>query len=105
MENKYNPEFLLGRTTSYFESEGKMSWTFTNDEMAKYEIVIAIKDSTDKFTIRMFEDRVVLLIGKRVKNHEELERNKDNLGAVIVNRGQETSTNYPNYEVFWNVIS
>ena len=109
MKDKYNPSFLLLCVATCFKSEGKNFWEVGNDEIAKYEIVIEIKDSAEKFRIRMAKNKVELIRGVGLsgltKDHDELEKNKDNLGAVIVNRKQKTSINHSNYEVFWNCIS
>ena len=105
MENKYNPELLLGYVAQYFEAQEEKNLTVTNKEIANYEIVIEIKDSAEKFRIIM-RDGDTKLLGEMgfEKNHEKLEENKDNLGAVTVNRRQKTSINYPNYEEFWKYM-
>jgi hypothetical protein len=104
MRKKYDPNFLLLRVASYFESEGKMRWVVDNNVFAKYEIVIEIKDSVDKFRIRMYGKRLLLMRGNLIKNLDELEKNKDNLGAVVVNRLQKTSIEYSDFEDFYNTI-
>lgn len=104
MEKKYNPSILLMGVALNFEFEGKEHDLVTNDELAKYEILIEIKDSIDKFRLRMFNDKLLLLRGKTVKNHDELEKNKDNLGAVVVNSVQKSPIKYSNYEDFWKKI-
>jgi len=102
MEDKYNPERLLLRVANSLESEGKMAWSVAYEDLARYEILIEIKDSNDNFRIRMLEDKVVLLRRRTVKNHDELEKNKDNLGGVVINRMQKSPINYSNYEDFSN---
>lgn len=104
MEKKYDPNFLLLYVAAYFESEGKMRWVVDNDVFAKYEIAIEIKDSVDKFRIGMYGKRLLLMRGSVIKNHDELEKNKDNLGAVVVNRVDKTSIEYSDFESFYNTI-
>lgn len=104
MRKKYDPNFLLLCVATYFESEGKMRWVVDNDVFAKYEIVIEIKDSVDKFRIGMYGKRLLLMRGNLIKNLDELEKNKDNLGAVVVNRLQKTSIEYSDFEDFYNTI-
>lgn len=104
MRKKYDPNFLLLKVATYFESEGKMRWIVDNDVFTKYEIIIAIKDSVDKFRIGMQENRLLLMRGHVVKNHDELEKHKDNLGAVVVNRVQKTSIEYSDFEDFFNKV-
>jgi hypothetical protein len=104
MRKKYDPNFLLLCVATYFESEGKMRWVVDNDVFAKYEIVIEIKDSVDKFRIEMHGKKLLLMRGLVIKNHDELEKNKDHLGFVIINRVQKTSIEYPNFEDFYNKV-
>lgn len=104
MKKKYDPNFLLLYVAAYFESEEKMRLRVDNDVFAKYEIVIEIKDSVDKFRIGMHGKRLLLMRGSVIKDHDELEKNKDNLGTVVVNRLQKTSIEYPDFESFYNTI-
>jgi hypothetical protein len=104
MRKKYDPNFLLLRVASYFESEGKMRWVIDNNVFTKYEIIIVIKDSVDKFRIGMHGNRLLLMRGNAVKSHDELEKNKDNLGAVVVNRAHKTSIEYSDFEHFFNKV-
>ncbi len=104
MKKKYDPSFLLLCVVAYFESEGKMRWVVENDVFAKYEIVIEIKDSVDKFRIGLCGKRLLLMRGSVTKNHDELEKNKDNLGSVVVNREQKTSIEFPDFEEFCNKV-
>ena len=104
MRKKYDPNFLLLCVATYFESEGKMRWVVDNDVFAKYGIVIEIKDSVDKFRIGMYGKRLLLMKGNVIKNHDELEKNKDNLGTVVVNSLQKTSIEYPDFEDFYDKV-
>lgn len=104
MRKKYDPNFLLLCVATYFESEEKMRWVVDNNVFPKYEIVIKIKDSVDKFRIGMCGVRLLLMRGNVIKNHDELEKNKDNLGAVVVNRVEKTSIEYPDFEDFYNKV-
>lgn len=85
--------------------------TVTNDELANYRIEIEIKDSAKKYTIDMDKKgRILVLEGARasllgwVKNPDELEKNKDNLGAVVVNRKKKEPVEYPDFENFYKTI-
>jgi len=107
MEEKYNPVFLLTRATQYFEAmEGNSDITI--EIIRKYKIEIEIKDSAEKYTIAMDKKGDILLLGAElrglIKKHDDLEKNKDNLGAVIVNRAQKEPEDYPNLESFYQII-
>jgi len=104
MKKKYDPNFLLLYVAAYFESEEKLRLVVENDVFAKYEILIEIKDSVEKFRIRMHGKRLLLMRGSLIKNHDELEKNKDNLGTVVVNRVDKTSIEYSDFESFYNTV-
>jgi hypothetical protein len=108
MEDKYNPQFLLGRVAHYFEvKEG--NFVLTKKEILKYRIEIEIKNSEKNYTIAMDQKGSVLLlegadISGATKNHDELEKNKDNLGAVVLSRVQKTSIGYSDFEDFYDKV-
>ena len=89
MEEKYDPNYLLTSVATLFEAEGKNFFVVSNEDIVKYKIEIEIKDSAKKYTIAMAQKgRVLLLEGAeisgRIKNHDDLEKNKDKLGEVKI---------------------
>lgn len=101
MEDKYNPSRLLPEIATYFESEEKIICEVPNEEIAKYRISVYPKKSMHKFVIMMVNDRIELLRKNAIKNYDELEKNKDELGHVAVFKGRKPLRTYRTYEEFF----
>lgn len=109
MEEKYEPYRLLFRTAQHFEREEGNNYV-NNDVIANYRIEIGIKDSAKNYAIRMDQKGGVSLLEveaetfKIIKNHEELEKNKDNLTAVKIFKQNLEMVKFDKFDDFIKII-
>jgi len=111
MELKYNPESLLFRTALIFEFDGKMAASLTDHDPAlkKYVILIEIMNSNEWFRINMdYKFNYLLSRGSRkewrLQNPDELDKNENQLGRVIVKKESKTRKEYHKFDLFWNEV-
>jgi len=111
MEKKYDPECLFFYAALLFESDSKISFTLTSDDPVSrsYEILIEIKDSNDWFKINI-DDKYKYLLSRgsekewHLQNLNELEKEKNKLGKVVVKREGKLRKEYHKFDLFWNQI-
>lgn len=99
MEEKYSPTHLLSSVASSYELG------VTKEKIAKYKIEIEIKDSAKNYTIRKDQHGKTLLlegteIKESIKNHDELEKNKDKLGEVTIFINNKKKKEFKTFEEF-----
>ena len=110
MKPKFNPDVLLFQTALIFESDSKLAWSVSSNDpvLKRYEILIEIKDSTDRFRINADEKfNAVLFRGTaswKAQKIGELQKNENQLGAVIINKEKKLRKSYHNFEAFWDEI-
>jgi len=111
MQLKYDARRLLFPTAVFLEAEGKMKWTLANNDPAlkKYKILIEIKNSDEWFKINV-DDKFNYLLSRgsegkwQIQNLNELDKNEDQLGQVIVKKEGEIKREYHKFDLFWEDI-
>lgn len=111
MELKYNPESLLFCTALIFEFDGKLAVALTDHDPAlkKYVILIEIMNSNEWFRINV-DYKFIYLLSRgsrkewRLQNPDELDKNENQLGKVIVKKESKTRKEYHKFDLFWDEV-
>lgn len=111
MELKYDPTFLFINTVFFFEFDGKaVAGLITHDPvLKKYVILIEIMNDAEWFRINV-DDKYKILLSRgsrkewRLQNPDELDKNENQLGKVIVKKESKTRKEYHKFDLFWDEL-